>query len=50
MHLTREDGLATSTAIVLVIDDEKRSLESPRRVLSIEFEVIRAVTTDESRR
>jgi hypothetical protein len=32
----REDGLATSTAIVLVVDDERRSLESPRRVLSIE--------------
>ena len=25
----REDGLATPTAIVLVVDDEKRSLEFP---------------------
>jgi hypothetical protein len=33
----REDGLATPTAIVLVVDDERRSLESPRRVLNIEF-------------
>lgn len=36
----RGDARATPTAIVLVIDDEKRSLESLRRVLSVEFEVI----------
>jgi hypothetical protein len=35
-----EDGLAVPTAIMLVVDDEKRSLESPRRVLSIEDEVV----------
>ena len=44
----REDGLATPTAIVLVVDDEKRSLESLRRVLSIEFEVICAVSAAEA--
>jgi two-component system response regulator HupR/HoxA len=44
----REDGLATSTAIVLVVDDERRSLESLRRVLSIEFEVICAASAAEA--
>jgi PleD family two-component response regulator len=52
MHLMREDpredGLATPTAIVLVVDDEKRSLESLRRVLSIEFEVICAINAAEA--
>jgi two-component system response regulator HupR/HoxA len=33
---------------VLVVDDEKRSLESLRRVLSIEFEVICAATAAEA--
>lgn len=44
----REDGLATSTAIVLVVDDERRSLESLRRVLSIDFEVICAASAAEA--
>ena len=44
----REDGLVAPTAIVLVVDDEKRSLESLRRVLSIEFEVICAVNAAEA--
>jgi two-component system response regulator HupR/HoxA len=52
MNLMREepgeDGLATSTAIVLVVDDERRSLESLRRVLSIEFEVICAASAAEA--
>ena len=52
MNLMREepgeDGLATSTAIVLVVDDERRSLESLRRVLSIDFEVICAASAAEA--
>jgi two-component system response regulator HupR/HoxA len=44
----RVDALPTPTAIVLVIDDEKRSLESLHRVLSVEFEVICAANAAEA--
>jgi two-component system response regulator HupR/HoxA len=44
----RQDGQSTPTAIVLVVDDENRSLESLRRVLSVEFEVICAANAGEA--
>lgn len=44
----RAEAPSTSTAIVLVIDDEQRSLESLRRVLGVEFEVVCAANVAEA--
>jgi two-component system response regulator HupR/HoxA len=46
----RGNSLSTPTAVVLVVDDEKRSLESLRRVLNVEFEVICAANAAEAER
>lgn len=49
VDLTREEPRAEVTsATVLVVDDEKRSLESLRRVLSAEFEVVCASNVAEA--
>jgi two-component system, NtrC family, response regulator HupR/HoxA len=43
-----DEGLRRPSATVLVVDDEKRSLESLRRVLGVEFEVLCAANAAEA--